>query len=99
MHFKKIFSKKLSALKFVFYEKTHNPLESVFPHDNHPLYSVCRKYKQCGESPTGGFYDNFGGDTFTDDAPHDSLMRSVFFRMEQPYGRFYAAMALRAVYT
>jgi hypothetical protein len=28
------------------------------------------------------FYTNFGEDPFTDDAPHDSFMRSVFFRME-----------------
>ena len=45
------------------------------------------------------FYTNFGGDPFTDDAPHDSFMRSVFFRMEPPYSKFYAAMALHAVCT
>ena len=54
---------------------------------------------QCGESPTAGFYANFGGDPFTDDAPHDDFMRSVFSRLERPYGKFYAAMALRAVST
>ena len=30
------------------------------------------------------FYAKFGGDPFTSDAPHDSFMRSVFFRMERP---------------
>jgi len=30
------------------------------------------------------FYANFGGDPFTDDAPHDGFMRSVFSRMKQP---------------
>ena len=42
------------------------------------------------------FYANFGGDPFTDDAPHDSFMRSVFSCREQPYSKFYAAMTLRA---
>jgi hypothetical protein len=45
------------------------------------------------------FYANFGGDPFTDDAPHDSFMRSVLFRRERPYGKFYAAMVLHAVCT
>ena len=45
------------------------------------------------------FYANFWGDLFIDDTPHDSFMRSVFFRMEPPYGMFYAAMVLRAVCT
>ena len=45
------------------------------------------------------FYAKFGGDPFTDDAPHDSFMRSVFFRMDPPYGKFYAAVALHAVST
>ena len=45
------------------------------------------------------FYANFGGDPFTSDASHDSFMRSVFFCMEQPYSKFYAAMALRGVCT
>ena len=54
---------------------------------------------QCGESPTAGFYANFGGDPLTGDAPHERSMRSVFFRIERLYGKFYAAMALRAVCT
>jgi len=45
------------------------------------------------------FYANFGGDPFTDDAPHDGFMPSVFSCMERPYGKFYAAMAFRAVST
>ena len=45
------------------------------------------------------FYANFGGDPFTEDEPHDYFMRSVFPRMERPYGKFYAAMALSAVST
>ena len=45
------------------------------------------------------FYANFGGDPFTGDAPHDSFMQSVFFRMERPYGKFYTAMALDSVST
>jgi len=45
------------------------------------------------------FYANFGGDPFTGDAPHASFMRSVFSRMKQPYGKFYAAMAFPAVST
>ena len=45
------------------------------------------------------FYTNFGGDPFIDDAPHDSFMRSVFFRMERRYGKFYTAMALDSVST
>ena len=45
------------------------------------------------------FYANFGGDPFTDDAPHDDFMRSVFSHLERPYGKFYAAMAFRAVST
>ena len=43
------------------------------------------------------FYAFFGGDPLTNDAWHDSFMRSVLFRREQPYGKFYAAMALHAV--
>ena len=45
------------------------------------------------------FYANFGGDPFTGDALHDSFMRSVFFRIEWPYGKLYAPMALRSVST
>ena len=45
------------------------------------------------------FYANFGGDPFTSDAPHNSFMRSVFFRIERLYGKLYAAMALRSVST
>ena len=45
------------------------------------------------------FYSNFDGDPFKDDAPHDSFMRSVFFSMDPPYGKFYTAMALHAVCT
>jgi len=45
------------------------------------------------------FNANFGSDPFTDDAPHDNFMQSVFSRLEGPYGKFYAAMALRAVST
>ena len=45
------------------------------------------------------FYADFGGDLLTDDAPHDSFMRSVFSRMKQPYGKFYAPMAFPAVST
>jgi len=45
------------------------------------------------------FYANFGGDPFTGDAPHDSFMRSVFFRMERLYGKFYTAMTLDLVST
>jgi len=40
------------------------------------------------------FYANFGVDPFTDDAPHDSFMLSVIFRLERPYGKFCAANAL-----
>ena len=71
----------------------------ALPHDTHPFHNVCRKDVQCGESSTAGFYVNFGGDPFTDDAPHDSFMRSVFFHMDPPYGKFYTAMALCAVCT
>ena len=64
------------------------------------LFTVCAEKTSSAVSPLPeDFYDNFGGDPFTDDAPHNSLMRSVFIRMEQPYGRFYAAMALRVVCT
>jgi len=45
------------------------------------------------------FYANFSGDPFTYDAPHDRFLRSVFSRMEQLYGKFYAATALHAVST
>ena len=45
------------------------------------------------------FYANFGRDPLTGDAPHERSMRSVFFRMEQLYGKFYAATALHAVST
>jgi len=64
------------------------------------LFTVCAGNTSSAVSPLPeDFYDNFGGDPLTDDAPHESLIRSVFFCMEQPYGRFYAAMALRAVCT
>ena len=80
-----------ATIQFIRYntgKKTYTLTTSVLPHDNHPFYSVCRNGVQCGESPTAGFYANFGGDPFTDHPPHDRFMRSVFFRMSDRTASF-----------
>ena len=74
-------------------------LHRVLLHDTRHFRSVCRKDMQCGESPTAGFLCQFCRRSFHRWHTAWRLHAVSVFRMEWPCGKFYAAMALRAVST
>ena len=76
---KKDIIKKLNVYKLVFGWKVLNPWQVSY-RMTIILFSVCTGNTCSAASPlVEEYFDNFGGDPFADDGPHDLFMRQVLF--------------------